>query len=75
MPESPVAVLPECLSFLVVLEELFEDADNYRVDADAFGPLFELEPGLCVDVEELRIGKLHTHNEQYSLTRFLSHDP
>ena len=49
------------LALLEALEELFEDADHNRVDADAFGfgPFFELEPGFCADVEELRVGKLH----------------
>ena len=49
------------LALLEALEELFEDADHNRVDADAFGfgPLFELEPGFGADVEELRVGKFH----------------
>ena len=52
---------PEHLAFLEALEELIENADNYGVDADAFGfgPLLELESSVCADVEELRIGKLH----------------
>ena len=52
---------PERLALLEALEELFEDADHDRIDADAFGfgPFLELEPGFCADVEELRIGKLH----------------
>jgi hypothetical protein len=51
----------ERLALLVALEELFEDTHNNRVNADpfGFGPLFELEPGLCADVKELRIGKFH----------------
>ena len=54
-------LFPERLAFLQAIEELFEDADHYRVDADAFrfGPLFELEPGFGANVEELRVGKLH----------------
>ena len=52
---------PECLALLEALEELFEDADHNRIDADAFvfGPLFELESSFSSDVEKLRIGKLH----------------
>jgi hypothetical protein len=44
-----------------VLEGLFEDADDDRIHTDAIGsgPLFERQPSLCADVEELRIGKLH----------------
>ena len=51
-------LFPERLALLEALEELFEDADHNRVDADAsgFGPLLELEPSLCADVEELRFG-------------------
>jgi len=52
---------PERLAFLQVLEELFEDADHNRVDADAFGfgPLFELEPGFGANMEKLRVGQFH----------------
>jgi len=41
-----------------VLEELFEDADDDCIHADAFGfgPLFELESGFGSNVEELRVG-------------------
>ena len=44
-----------------MLEGLFEDADDDRIHTDAIGsgPLFERQPSLCADVEELRIGKLH----------------
>ena len=51
----------ERLAFLEALEELFEDANHNRVDADTFGfgPFLELEPGFGADVEELRVGKLH----------------
>ncbi len=54
-------LFPERLALLEALEELFEDANHNRVDADAFGfgPIFELEPGFGADVEELRVGKLH----------------
>ena len=50
------------LALLEALEEFFQHADHNRVDADAFGfgPLFELEPGLYADVEELWVGKLQT---------------
>ena len=60
-PNLQPQLFAERLAFLEALEELFEDADYNRVDADAFGfgPLFELEPGFGADVEELRIGKLH----------------
>ena len=51
----------ERFAFPEALEELFEDADHNRVDADAFGfgPIFELEPGFGADMEELRVGELH----------------
>lgn len=50
-------LFPERFAFLEALEELFKDADNNRVDADAFGfgPILELEPGFCAYVEELRV--------------------
>ena len=51
----------ERFAFPEALEELFEDADHNRVDADSlrFGPIFELEPGFGADMEELRVGELH----------------
>ena len=51
----------ECLAFLEALEELFEDADHYRIHADAFGfgPILELEPGFGAYVEKLRVGQIH----------------
>jgi hypothetical protein len=53
---------PERLALLEAFEELFEDADDNRVYADAFrfGPLLERGPGLCADMKKLRIGKLQT---------------
>ena len=52
----------ERLAALEALEELFEDAHNNRVDADAFGfcPFFQRGPGLRADMKELRLGKLQT---------------
>ena len=60
-PNLQPQFFPERLAALEALEELVQDADDDCVDADAFrfGPLFELESGLCADVEELRVGKLH----------------
>jgi hypothetical protein len=57
----PPQFFSQRLALLEALEELFEDADDDRIHADAFGfgPLFERQPGLCADVEELRVGKLH----------------
>ncbi len=52
---------PERLAFLESLEELFEDADHNRINADAFGfgPILKLEPGFGPDMEELRVGEFH----------------
>ena len=52
---------PQRLALLEALEELFEDADDDGVDADAFGfgPFLELDAGFCADVEELRVGEIH----------------
>ena len=60
-PNLQPQFFPERLAALEALEELVQDADDDCVDADAFrfGPLFELEPGLSADMEELRVGKLH----------------
>jgi hypothetical protein len=53
--------LPKRFAAFEALEELFQDADHNRVDADAFGlgPIFELEPSFGADVEGLRVGKLY----------------
>jgi len=52
---------PERLVLLEALEELFEDTEDGGAQADAFGfgAFLELEPNLCAEVEELRVGKLH----------------
>ena len=52
--------LPERLALLEALEELFEDAYHYSIDVDAFGPLFELEPGLCAYLKKLRVCMMST---------------
>ena len=60
-PNVQPQFFPKRLALLEALEELFEDADHNRVDADAFrfGPFLELQSSFSADVEELRIGKFH----------------
>ena len=52
---------PERLAALEAFEELFEDADDNRVDADPFRlcPLSQRGSGFCAEMEELRPGKRH----------------
>ena len=52
---------PKRLALLEALEELFEDADDYGVDADAFrfSPVPEFVAGFCADMEELGVGEFH----------------
>jgi hypothetical protein len=54
--------LPPCLALLEACEELIEEADDYGIDADAFGlgPVFEFGASLSAHVEELGIGQFHS---------------